>query len=150
MGPWKASTVWLYCSWEEERTVCYWDSWAQQDEGALTLFFMLLLFNLFMLFHKSFRKVNVKLTWNVYLLQQSLRSILNISFYVENCGSGERKSRPLKTYFFFLLKNRTIHNVDNVESSHLIKLVHAVQSLKGKNCTYVMPWKWANYQIQIN
>lgn len=67
-------------------------------------------------------------------------------FYVGNCGSGEEEQkRPLQTYFFFfffflLCKNHTIHDVDNVESSHLIKLVHAVQSLRGKkNCTYVMP-----------
>lgn len=36
--------------------------------------------------------------------------------------SGKRASQ---TYIFF-------HNVDNVKSSHLIKLVHAVQSLKKK------------------
>lgn len=53
-------------------------------------------------------------------------------FYAGNCGSGEEEQkRPLQTYFFFFsLQNRTIHDVDNVESSHLIKLVHAVQSLK--------------------
>lgn len=48
----------------------------------------------------------------------------------------ETKSRknPSQTYFFppSLLQNCTIHDVDNVESSHLIKLVHAVQSLKRK------------------
>lgn len=38
---------------------------------------------------------------------------------------------PLQTFFF--LQNRKIRDVDNVESSHLIKLVHAVQSLKRKN-----------------
>lgn len=46
--------------------------------------------------------------------------------------SGKRASQ---TYIFFLslfLQNCTIHNVDNVKSSHLIKLVHAVQSLKKK------------------
>ncbi len=52
----------------------------------------------------------------------------------------KEQKRPSQTYFFFSPpQNRTIHDVDNVESSHLIKLVHAVQSLKRKNCTYVMP-----------
>lgn len=57
-----------------------------------------------------------------------------------------RKDPRRPTFFFFFssssYKNRTIHDVDNVESSHLIKLVHAVQSLKRekkKNCTYVTP-----------
>lgn len=48
--------------------------------------------------------------------------------------------------------------------SHLIKLVQAVQSLKrvgmrdggggggrtGEKKLHLRPWKWANYQIQIN
>lgn len=45
--------------------------------------------------------------------------------------SGKDPCRPV--FFFFLSpQNRTIHDADNVESSHLIKLVHAVQSLKRK------------------
>lgn len=46
----------------------------------------------------------------------------------------ERKSRkrPSQTYFLFFLQNCTIHDVDNAESSRLIKLVHAVQSLKRR------------------
>lgn len=52
----------------------------------------------------------------------------------------EWKERAEKTladvvFFFFFFhppQNRTIHDADNVESSHLIKVVHAVQSLKRK------------------
>lgn len=55
----------------------------------------------------------------------------------------ERKSRkdPRSPTFFLrpLLQNCTIHDVDNVESSHLIKLVHAVQSLKRKKKIALMP-----------
>lgn len=36
-----------------------------------------------------------------------------------------------------LLENHTIHDVDNVESPHLIKLVHAVQSLKKEGKTHL-------------
>lgn len=75
-----------------------------------------------------------------------------MSFMQEIVGV-ERKSGedPCRRLFFLPPpQNRTIHDGDNVEGSHLIKLVHAVQSLKRKKCTHVMPWKWANYQIQIN
>lgn len=45
-----------------------------------------------------------------------------------------RAEKTLAVLLFLrpLLQNCTIHDVDNVESSHLIKLVHAVQSLERK------------------
>lgn len=46
--------------------------------------------------------------------------------------SGKRASQTYISFPSLLLQNCTIHNVDNVKSSHLIKLVHAVQSLKKK------------------
>lgn len=65
--------------------------------------------------------------------------------FMQEFARVERTSgkRPSQTYIFFLsllLQNCTIHDVDNVKSSHLIKLVHAVQSLKKKKkCTHVTP-----------
>lgn len=61
--------------------------------------------------------------------------VRNFFYAGGNCGSGEEEQkRPSQTYFFPppSLQNCTIPDVDNVESSHLIKLVHAVQSLKRK------------------
>lgn len=49
----------------------------------------------------------------------------------------EEQKRPSQTYFLLpLLQYCSIHDVDNVDSSHLIKLMHGVQ--KKKKCTYAV------------
>lgn len=122
----------------------------QADEGALILFFITIL--LIHALSQSLLQGQCKI--NLKCIPPPAIAPLNLEIFsfMQEFARMERTSgkRASQTYIFFLsllLKNCTIHNVDNVKSSHLIKLVHAVQSLKKKkmhSCHAVKVGKLSN------
>lgn len=106
----------------------------QADEGALILFFItiLLIHALSQSLLQGQCKINLKCIPPPAIAPLNSENFLLCRNLREWRGRVEKEPRRPTFFFLSLLQNCTIHNVDNVKSSHLIKLVHAVQSLKKK------------------